>query len=110
MKNIFLLIIGFLLFSDCGPTCQEFVERDFRPKVYNLIILEKDYSTRNVIFFGKDESGILDTFEESGYDDLYDKADLGDSVKKQKGKTLIYLVKKDTVLEFPCYCGQTKIE
>jgi len=109
-KIIVQLLIGIVFFSNCGPTCQEFVERDFRKKEYDLIILGKDYSTRDVIFYGRNVSGKLDTFKETGYGDIYNAANIGDSIKKQKGKTIIYLVKKDTIIEFPCYCGQTKIE
>jgi len=110
MIKIISLLIVIVLFTNCGPTCQELIERNFRNKEYNLIILGKDYNTRDIIFYGRDISGKLDTFVEGGFKDIYDVASIGDSIKKQKGKTTVYLVKKDTVLEFPCYCGQSKIE
>lgn len=109
MKKI-IVILGIVLFAKCGPTCKDFIERDFRPKEYHFVILKKDFSTRNIIFYGKNEFGNLDTFSECGWVNLYEAANIGDSIKKQKGKTIIYLIKKDTVIEFPCYCGQERID
>ncbi|WP_243348931.1 hypothetical protein [Parabacteroides sp. FAFU027] len=82
------LIVLISLFTACNnPTCKDYVENDFRKQSYNIVILEKYQDTRYYRIIGVDKLGNLDTTEECAIQkDLYEKAMLGDTLKKERCK------------------------
>ena len=114
MKNkiIFTLIILELLIHSCNnPDCRKIVEKVFRKQHYKLKIIGKYSYTRYYRIIGVNEFGKIDTTQEIAIEsDLYERAKRGDSLFKDSGKLELYLKKKDSLIEFPCYCFGKRIE
>jgi len=100
-----------LMFSQCtNNQCYDYYNTTFREKEYKFCIKNKNRINRYYIINGIARNNQTEQFKESGYREVFDKAEINDTLLKHKGNTEVYLIKPDTVLVFPCYCNGKLIE
>ncbi len=95
--------------QSCGKRCVDFAE-DYRPKQYKLVVEQKEYENRYLVISGKDSLGQKAVFKEVGYHDLYNVADKGDTLIKEKGRLEVIIVKRDTSFVFTYECDGRRVE
>jgi hypothetical protein len=115
MKSLNRILFGFCLSSvfllKCGLDCDEYVENVFRKQKFNFKITEKHNENRYNILSGFNEKGQIEIFEEVGFDDLYEMANIGDSIQKDSAKSYLLLVKTNKkVIKFPFSCNDKIVE
>lgn len=101
LKLTFSIIIIFL--HSC-LNCQTYAD-EFRKKQY-FFQVERKYirNGRCYTLTGNGINNRPDTFSESGYSDLYNGTQVGDTLRKEFNKTQVVLIKKDTTLIFSYSC------
>ena len=67
------------------------------------ITKKQKQNNKFIIFKGIEKSGEKADFEEPEFWDVFNTAEIGDTLLKELGKTEIKIIKKDTVLVFPIY-------
>ena len=97
-KTGFLLICLLLVCQSCH-NCVEH-SREFRNENHHFKVLKKYKYGRDMILEGSNQK-----FAGVGWGDLLDTVRVGDILLKEKGSTIIKIIKKDTVYEFPAYCS-----
>ncbi len=99
MEKMGLLLICLLLMCQSCHNCVEH-SREFRNEDYRFQVRKKYQEGRYTVFEG---SGQM--FKDVGWDYLLDTVRIGDTFLKEKGSTVVKIIKKDTVYEFPAYCS-----
>lgn len=109
MKINFLLFFS-LIFSSCGKVDCEKLSDIYKETTCKIIIKEIPSPQSGHHFFIKGKS-IL-TNKDTVYDEenrwfcqFYKSLNKGDTIIKEKGKTIFSIYKKDTVLSFPFECN-----
>ena len=108
-----LIIFNSFLLNSCTNSniCKNYVENVFRKQNYDLKIIDKYSYDRYYRIIGISKNGQKDTTEEGAVrDDLFKQAEIGDTLLKESGKLELYLKKRDTIIEYPCYCNGKRIE
>ncbi|NVN95612.1 MAG: hypothetical protein HXX18_10065 [Bacteroidetes bacterium] len=100
-------IASLVLFAySCTNVCQECLEKKFRPLEYNMVVTGKYIDVKFYKAIGREASGKIDTTEESAlFQDIYNIIEIGDTLRKEKGKLDVYIIKKDTTYVFPYFCN-----
>jgi hypothetical protein len=95
-----IILVGFVCYS-C-TTCED-VKRYCMSLSCSLKVTKK-FRDRGINFIGYDKNNHEVEFSDFEHWDIYDYAEIGDSVVKELGKPEIKLVKKDTTMVFPLVC------
>jgi len=118
IKNIGLIICSIILFSSCENTTytkedcikktKNFIDSNFDSVVF---IKYKKFGATNKLYFKlKDKDSILEYKTQSAWpislDFFYEK---GDVINKKKGDSILYMIKKDTILKYQYACDQSYI-
>jgi hypothetical protein len=106
-KLIFLVLIFGCAHS---PTCFDYCDKEIRKDKYNFCINKKYYENRYCMLEGFNSKGLIEKPKTHFGLEVYNAAEIGDTIKKISGKTEIILVKKDTTIIFPCLCGGMIVE
>ncbi|NVO02018.1 MAG: hypothetical protein HXX09_04895 [Bacteroidetes bacterium] len=76
----------------------------FKNENYYFVI-EKNYNDGKFnIIEGRDKGNKFVEYKEVGIDEIFKSAKIGDTIKKEKDSTTLYIIKKDTILAFPRKC------
>lgn len=102
-KTGFLLICVLSLCQSCND-CVEYA-KEFRNEAYHFQVHKKYKEGRNTVFEGSGQK-----FEIVGWEYLLDTVRIGDTFLKEKGSTVVKIIKKDTVYEFPAYCSDLPMD
>ncbi len=104
--KIFLPIVSFFsLFNACSNICQEYLNTTFLPLEYKMVVTGKYIDSRFFRIIGRENSGIIDTTQESAIlEDEYNQINIGDSLIKKKNSLDVTIIKKDTTIVTPHYC------
>ncbi len=97
-KSLLWLMASFFLCFSCH-NCVE-ASREFRNLDYRFKVQKKYRDGRFTVFEGSTQK-----FEDVGWGELLDTVQIGDTFLKEKGSTIVKIIKKDTVYEFPAYCS-----
>jgi hypothetical protein len=109
MKQLFTFILTGILFAACND-CRYYA-KEFKKEQYQIIIKEKFIKDAKVICFtGVSFTGDKVLFEHIGFWDLYQVAEIGDTLIKEPGHTEIKLCKKDASIIYPWYCQGVAVE
>ncbi|MET3877633.1 hypothetical protein [Chitinophaga sp. OAE865] len=104
IKILFVLYITLLL-GTCD-TCKKYANNELRPQSFHFAMKEKHIEEVKVkVLTGKNKDGKNEMFRSIGFLNLFDAAEVGDTIVKKAGETFVYLIKKDTVLTFKYYCN-----
>src|SRR5690554_3477124 len=118
IKNIGLIICSIILFSSCENTTytkedcikktKNFIDSNFDSVVF--IKYKKFGSTNKLSFKLKDKDSVLEYKTQDAWpislDFFYEK---GDVINKKKGDSILYMIKKDTILKYQYACDQSYI-
>jgi len=108
MKQVKIIsVIIFLLFlsNACTNVCKEYENNVYRPLEYKMIVTGKYIYSRYYRIIGREQTSIIDTTEESAIDkDEYELIEIGDTLFKKKNTLSLFIIKKDTTIEFPQFC------
>lgn len=99
MEKTCLLLISILFLCQCCHNCVE-ASREFRNLDYRFKVQKKYTSGRFTVFEGSNQK-----FQDVGWRELLDTVQIGDTFLKEKGSTIVKIIKKDTTYEFPAYCS-----
>lgn len=92
---------------DCSP----YGDGEFRQK-HNYFVVEKKYMREGkfhtITGFGIDHKP--DTFSEVGHLNVFNSAQIGDTLLKATGKTEVVLIRGDSQLLFPFICDGKEIK
>ncbi|MET3877632.1 hypothetical protein [Chitinophaga sp. OAE865] len=106
MPKIVLALYTTLCLAACGDTCMKFVNTELRPQSFHFAMKEKHIEQVKVkVMSGKSKAGQEEMFKVIGFRDLYEAAEVGDTISKIAGETFVHLIKRDTTLAFKCYCN-----
>ncbi|MEZ2444309.1 hypothetical protein AB6805_21445 [Chitinophaga sp. RCC_12] len=106
MIRILLAAYIILGLVSCGDTCMKYANTELRPQSFHFGMKEKQMEQVKVkVITGRNKDGKNEAFRTIGFPDLFEAAEVGDTVTKKAGETFIRLIKKDTVLTFKYYCN-----
>ena len=104
-KTTLALIFLLSLSNACNNFCQEYLNTVYRPLEYKMVVTDKYIDTRFYRIIGQEQSGIIDTTEESAIDeDEYKLIEIGDTLLKERNKLILSIIKKDTTYKIPQFC------
>ncbi|MDJ1473286.1 hypothetical protein [Xanthocytophaga flava] len=106
IKIISLYILVAML-NSCGHSCQDWAE-EFRPDSFKFKIMKKYKEGRYLVL--EAENPNKGELRRVGWQELFDKATIGDTLVKIKGKTHVTLIQKDTSIVFLYYCKDVVVE
>lgn len=105
MKNYLIKLLLLAILLPCGScyTCYD-VKKHCLSLECKFKITEK-YQNKLIEFKGYDSNNKFSEFKDYEYWLIFEKAEIGDTLLKEKGKTDLILIKKDTTIIFPLMCG-----
>lgn len=100
----FTIIIVLFLFTGCGLPCNEFIKEQ-KPLAIDLKLSKPvEIVEHQFILYGTIKSGIEKKTRIEPFWYLPDNCQIGDSIKKRKGDTNIYIIRGDTIICLQMYC------
>ncbi|HWZ21968.1 MAG TPA: hypothetical protein VNW06_04905 [Cytophagaceae bacterium] len=106
-----IAVVIYIIMNQGNMTCESYAQ-EFRNKEYYMIIKNKNKYSDDRHIYIEGENCInhkREEFAESGQYNLYEQAKIGDTLKKQKGSTMILLMNKKNRLEFKYICKGKEI-
>ncbi|PZF71870.1 hypothetical protein [Taibaiella soli] len=104
---ILISVVGGTIFTtSCNNSCESYNNNIVRSREYNFTIDSlfrdpKNHTVPTIVYTQNGKKRLLGLFD---IDDLYNAAEVGDSVSKASGQLEYKLFKKDTILSFYPFC------